>query len=97
VFQELNSWSFRRAACFTLCSIAMATPCANTGEIERTALERLQNQYNRLKETCGEEQAERIITDILNSEIEFLENSTATPASAAMALRLKSAFETESL
>jgi len=87
-----ESREFQIAMHFVLNSLAMATPGASTEYIETAAFLRLQSQRDALAETHGEEEAGRIITQILNREIDYLETGSFDPTAAVMAQRIKSAF-----
>jgi len=87
-----ESREFQIAMHFVLNSLAMATPGASTEYIETTAFLRLQSQRDALAETHGEEEAGRIITQIMNREIDYLETDSFDPTAAVMAQRIKSAF-----
>ena len=92
-----ESPEFKASICFLLGSTAITSPYADSDFIYAQTLLELDGQEDALGEIYGEDEAERVINRIMNSEIEYLETVQYDAASASAARRIKSAFGEEDM
>ena len=89
-----ESTEFRIATHFIQSSLAAAAHGADSDFILSTATLRLLSQQQELAEMYGEEEAERMVSGILNREVEYLKSGHFSVETGITAGRLRSAFQT---